>query len=354
MKLFASRMKLIVCLLILISLIEIFAVHILIHITARGLLVWEYMLHIAASIAEILLVLWIFFLAKKIIQQALENERHVQHLLDSSPEAIVIHKNGTLVYTNKAAGNLFGAEDSTQFLNKSIYDLIQFENESLKNEEYQAKRLDGTTFIVETSISHIDFKGERAVEMVIKDITIRKNQEIEMKQLVYEDSLTKLPNRRAFMDKLEQTIKHAKQTNKKFAVMFLDLDGFKQVNDSFGHESGDYLLQQVSRYLEMCVRKQDTVSRFAGDEFLILLPEVDKDDCADIAKRIIQQLSHSHSMDGKKAQVTSSIGIAMYPENGESSKQLIEQADQGMYKAKQGGKNRFTFVSGGMGDEEVS
>lgn len=110
----------------------------------------------------------------------------------------------------------------------------------------------------------------------------------------------------------------------------------------------------MSRHLEMCVRKQDTVSRFAGDEFLILLPEVDKDDCADIAKRIIQQLSHSHSMDGKKVQVTSSSGIAMYPENGESSKQLIEQADQGMYKAKQGGKNRFTFVSGGMGDEEVS
>lgn len=170
-----------------------------------------------------------------------------------------------------------------------------------------------------------------------------QNERIEM--LAFNDSLTGLPNRVLFNDRIEQTIATARRYERGFAVMFIDVDKFKHINDRFGHAVGDSALCEVAQRLRMTTRESDTVSRFGGDEFVILQPVVDgPSDAADLARKLNVAMQAPVVIDGVMHKVTVSIGISMYPNDGDSVDVLMEAADRALYRAKKEGRNRWCFV----------
>ncbi|MBD3640407.1 MAG: EAL domain-containing protein [Marinobacter sp.] len=182
-----------------------------------------------------------------------------------------------------------------------------------------------------------------------RDVTERKEAEAFINFQAYHDLLTRLPNRALFKDRLELAIAQARRGNEKLAVMFLDLDRFKVINDTLGHAMGDRLLQAVTQRLEKCLRKGDTLSRFGGDEFTLLLPAIhDNDDARQIARKLIRALQAPFQLGEHEVFVGVSIGIAVYPEAGENLDQLIQSADIAMYHVKARGKDGYRFYSRSM------
>jgi len=179
-----------------------------------------------------------------------------------------------------------------------------------------------------------------------RDISERKEAQEVINFQAYHDLLTHLPNRALLKDRLNLAITHARRNKRKLAAMFLDLDRFKLVNDTLGHSMGDRLLKAVAKRLQSCLRSGDTLSRFGGDEFTLLLPEVrTRDDVVVIAEKILNRLSEPFVIDGHELFVGASIGIAMYPEAGDSGEALIQNADIAMYHVKGRGKNGYQFFS---------
>ena len=182
-----------------------------------------------------------------------------------------------------------------------------------------------------------------------RDISERKEAEQVINFQAYHDLLTHLPNRALLKDRLSLAITQAQRNKRRLAVMFLDLDRFKIVNDTLGHTMGDRLLKAVANRLQGCLRGGDTLSRFGGDEFTLLLPEVrTRDDIVVIASKILDKLAAPFVIDGHELFVGASIGIAMYPEAGDSVESLIQSADIAMYHVKGRGKNGYQFFSDEM------
>ncbi|MEZ5549279.1 MAG: EAL domain-containing protein [Pseudomonadales bacterium] len=179
-----------------------------------------------------------------------------------------------------------------------------------------------------------------------RDISERKEAEEVINFQAYHDLLTHLPNRALLKDRLSLAIAHARRNKRKLAVMFLDLDRFKLVNDTLGHTMGDRLLKAVANRLQSCLRRGDTLARFGGDEFTLLLPEVrTRDDVVVIASKILDRLNAPFVIDGHELFVGASIGISIYPEAGETEEALIQNADIAMYQVKGRGKNGYQFFS---------
>jgi len=184
---------------------------------------------------------------------------------------------------------------------------------------------------------------------VARDITERKKAEELINFQLYHDLLTKLPNRALFQDRLSLAIAQARRNHQKVAVMFLDLDRFNMVNDSLGHLAGDRLLQAVGGRLKDCLREGDTLARVGGDEFNLLVPELaSKEDAERIAEKILDGLRTPVEVDGHEIFVSLSIGIALYPNDGDSLETLIRHADMAMYHIKGSGKNYYTFFADSM------
>lgn len=181
---------------------------------------------------------------------------------------------------------------------------------------------------------------------VFSDLTARKQDEERIKHLAYHDALTGLPNRFLFADRLQLAMAHARRNRAKLAVMFLDLDRFKYINDSLGHAAGDQLLQEVATRLSACVREDDTVARMGGDEFTLLLPGIRAvEDVAKIAQKIIDTLKASFRIGDRDLYITVSIGIAMYPNDGLEADALLSHADAAMYRAKEQGRNNYQLYT---------
>ncbi len=180
----------------------------------------------------------------------------------------------------------------------------------------------------------------------LTDITIKHAADNEIKQLAFYDPLTGLANRRLLMDRLTQHLAHARRSGDLVAVCMLDLDGFKQVNDQFGHEAGDALLIEVAKRLQESVRLSDTVSRFGGDEFSLILTNIKKiNECETSFNRIIASLGAPYQVNGKIARVTASIGATIFPNDGDTPDLLLRHADQAMYQAKEAGKNCYCLFN---------
>ncbi len=162
-----------------------------------------------------------------------------------------------------------------------------------------------------------------------------------MRTMANHDTLTGLPNRHSFYEQLRHMLQLAKRNNTQFAVVFVDLDGFKPINDALGHAAGDTVLKSVARRLEQSVRKNDIVARFGGDEFVIILADVHRTAAPSVAQKIIDTVARPHDFDGNPITLTSSVGIASYPESGRSVDDLIAQADAAMYQSKRSGRNCF-------------
>lgn len=189
----------------------------------------------------------------------------------------------------------------------------------------------------------MDEKGEISHYVgIFSDLTSQKDIEERLYYLAHYDSLSKLPNRLAFHDRLKQSISQAKRNGRIAAVMFLDLDGFKEVNDSMGHNAGDEVIKEVAVRLGKVIRESDTISRFGGDEFTVLLTDVkSKDGIGIVAQKIIDAIAEPIDIGSAQARVTVSIGISLYPDHGDDSEALIRLADMAMYAAKELGKNRY-------------
>ncbi len=190
---------------------------------------------------------------------------------------------------------------------------------------------------------------------VFSDITKRKAAEEQMQFLAYHDGLTSLPNRGLFLDRLHHAVAHAHRNRAMVAVMFIDLDNFKLINDTLGHHVGDQLLQVVAQRLVASVREADTVSRLGGDEFTVILESIGSgDDVPLIVQKIIDTLSCPMLIDGHEISMTASIGISLYPDDAEQPDDLLKCADTAMYIAKKNGRNKFLFFSAGMKEQASS
>jgi len=187
------------------------------------------------------------------------------------------------------------------------------------------------------------FKGYRGIG---KDITARKAAEERIQYLAHHDALTALPNRTMFGELLHTTLALAQRHHRKFAVMFIDLDRFKIINDTLGHEAGDELLTEASHRLRQAVRESDIVARLGGDEFVILLQEIDGIAQVEmVAQRVLSSVTKPLMIADQECRVTASIGISVYPEGGQSEQELMKNADIAMYHAKESGKNNYQFYS---------
>ena len=183
------------------------------------------------------------------------------------------------------------------------------------------------------------------------DATLYKEKEERIKYLAYHDKLTGLPNRSLLEDRLSQSIAHARRLKKKIAVLFLDLDRFKLINDTLGHHMGDKLLQETAQRLRRTVRSDDTVCRQGGDEFIVVVQDLGSvDDAAHIAQNVLTTLSAEFEVDSEKLKVTPSIGISIYPDDAEDIETLIKHADTAMYHAKEQGRSNYQFFTSALND----
>lgn len=209
--------------------------------------------------------------------------------------------------------------------------------------EANGRRRDGFTFPQEISLTATSDGG---MVSIVRDITERTYAEEQIKHLAYHDALTGLPNRLLFKDRLTVALSHAQRDHSRLAVLFLDLDRFKVINDSLGHNIGDQLLQAVAARVQSCVRDSDTVARLGGDEFTLLLPSLGKsEDAALVAQKIIEAVRYPFHIEGREFFITTSIGISLYPEDGADAATLIKNADTAMYQAKEQGRDNYQLFN---------
>jgi diguanylate cyclase (GGDEF)-like protein/PAS domain S-box-containing protein len=210
---------------------------------------------------------------------------------------------------------------------------------------------EGKEAAIEHSAAPIhDLQGQiLGAVIVFRDVIVSRERRLQMLHLAEHDALTDLPNRMLLHDRLTRAIALARRYGRRLAVLFLDCDRFKHINDTLGHAVGDQVLRSVAQRLATCVRESDTVSRHGGDEFLILLSEVDHpDDAGLIAEKIVASVAEPHFIAGHELQLTASVGIALYPEDGQDTESLIMRADTAMYHAKNTGRNRVGFYRADM------
>ena len=210
---------------------------------------------------------------------------------------------------------------------------------------------DGLEIPIEDSVAPIhDREGQATgAVIVLRDVSAARRMALEIVHSAEHDYLTGLPNRTLVNDRINQAILLSSRHGKKVAVLFLDLDGFKHINDSLGHATGDKLLQSIAKRLVDCVRGSDTVSRQGGDEFVVLLSEVEHAANAAItARRMLQAVSEAHSIDQHELHVTTSIGLSVYPDDGLDAETLVKNADTAMYQAKENGRQSYQFFKTAM------
>ncbi|MBF0159081.1 MAG: GGDEF domain-containing protein, partial [Magnetococcales bacterium] len=212
--------------------------------------------------------------------------------------------------------------------------------------ELTGQRRDGHRFPMDLSVAHWSADGVLYYSGIARDITERKRAEDRIHHQANYDALTDLPNRNLFMDRLGQALLHVTRVGGRIALMFIDLDRFKWVNDHLGHAAGDELLVEVSVRLTGCVRRSDTIARLGGDEFTVLLPGVRDDlDVSGVAQKILERLAEPFYLTAGVASIFGSIGIAFFPDDAGTLDQILHAADVSMYEAKRTGGQRYCFYN---------
>ena len=312
-------------------------------------------------------------------QQLSESERLHRYIVNTSPDIIyILDQDGHFTFINERIESLLGFskeeivgkhysflvhhDDMEQA--KYVFNERRIGTRAAKNIELRLKCKDdgksrhfnNRTLPIELSAMGMYTGNSQSISSytgtygVARDVTERKIAEETINFQAYHDLLTKLPNRALLRDRLSLAISQAKREDEKLAVMFLDLDRFKNINDSLGHMIGDELLQQVSMRLKECIRAADTLARFGGDEFTLMLPRLHnaRDDASKLANKITNILKQPFIVEGHELYVSASIGIALYPQDGTSIDTLIKHADVAMYHVKGQGKNGYQFYSNEM------
>jgi diguanylate cyclase (GGDEF)-like protein/PAS domain S-box-containing protein len=300
---------------------------------------------------------------------SIDKERHTrlfETLLSSSPDLnYIFDVGGKLIYANKSLADLY-RKPLSEIIGKHLAELYAPTASELQRQLRQVVE-SKTTYRGE--MPYMLLSGEKAtyeylfvpviseegkVEAIAgtaRDITERKASEERIKKSANYDFLTSLPNRSLFRDRLEQEVKRSERTGLPVALLFIDLDGFKEVNDRLGHHAGDQLLQQTAHRISGCVRGTDTVARIGGDEFTVILGEVNKTSHIDIlAQQILEELAKPFPLLHQEVSISGSIGITLFPQDASTPDDLVKNADQAMYVAKNAGRNRFSFFTATMRD----
>lgn len=305
---------------------------------------------------------------KKLAEDALRKANHfndsiIQSINDSL--AVIDPNDYRIILANKVFMKKHGVPGDRTIYGRTCYEIIHGLSAPCKNFKFECP-LETTIKKIKTcTVEHSHYIDRKSVyeeistspitdsagcvEQVVyisRDVTEKKKTEKRIMELAYFDAITGLPNRTFFLDRLNQVIKHSTRTNEEFAVLFLDLDRFKTINDSLGHSVGDELLKHVGKLLKKCVRESDVVARLSGDEFAILLGEVGQEnDVAVFSQRLLNLFFEPFKLDEFQVYTSSSIGIALYPKDGENSEILLKRADTAMYAAKGRGRNNYKFYS---------
>lgn len=288
-----------------------------------------------------------------------ESEERFRRLVELSLDGIAILVERRFVFVNPAGCEMLGYRSSDELLGKEMRGFIQRDSEQQFLEqaicaeqtgttapwiEERLLRQDRTAVEVELGVGPFVFRGENALQVIFRDITERKLAKARLETLAHYDSLTSLPNRVLFFDRLRHAVSEAKRYKHPLALMFLDLDSFKQVNDRLGHAAGDAVLVEAGYRLRECVRACDMVARMGGDEFTIILTKMaDHGDASLVAERVIESFALPFLVEGESAQVGVSIGICVYPDCETDLDGMVRYADYAMYRAKQDGKNVYRF-----------
>ena len=311
----------------------------------------------------------------EIFMNALQRNRVERALRDSEARYRLMAENstdiisrtttsGVILYASDASRRLLGY-DPAELVGKSIYEFIApVDREEVRHlsflinpstpttYSYRIIRRDGTTVWFETTSRSVRNPSTNEVDefvSVSRDISERKVVEEQIEHQAYHDALTGLPNRRLFRDRLTIALAHARRMSTPLAVMFLDLDRFKDVNDSLGHSLGDELLKAVALRLKTALRQEDSIARMGGDEFTILLANLKvPEDAAKIAQKILDVVAQPVRIEGNELFITTSVGIALYPSDGDTAEALLKNADHAMYRAKEAGRNLVQMYTQSM------
>ncbi|RKQ35620.1 EAL domain-containing protein [Oceanobacillus halophilus] len=245
---------------------------------------------------------------------------------------------------------LFTDEESKKYINCLLTNIQHTGNLQgvEKQKEVVATRKNGSTFLAEVQFGLKTVSDIIIVACTIRDITKQKKNEELIKHMAYHDFLTDLPNRRSLNVTLTEYLRHAKKYNQSLGVLFLDMDRFKNINDSLGHMIGDRVLREVSNRLLDTVREKDFVSRVSGDEFSIILPNTDREGSLEIAENIISSFQKPFIIDNFELYLTTSIGLSIFPYDGDNVAELMKNADTALYRAKEQGKNKYNVFHTGM------
>jgi diguanylate cyclase (GGDEF)-like protein/PAS domain S-box-containing protein len=286
-----------------------------------------------------------------------QSERDYRQLFENAHDAIMIFAvdDETILEANQRACELYGF-DRSELVGMSLERLLKDValgkariRETLEQGTHRAfetvhRRKDGTEMVIEVNAAVLEHRGVPAVLSINRDITERRAMERTIRNLAFHDPLTGLPNRKLLSDRLELALAQARRGKRAMAVLFLDLDGFKAVNDGWGHAQGDALLRDVAGRLAGALRTGDTVARIGGDEFTVLIPELPHEEgAAEVSRKILRELERTFRVGDSEYRVTASIGIALYPRDGEDAETLLKNADAAMYRAKLAGGNRFAW-----------
>ncbi len=292
-----------------------------------------------------------------------QNSLHLAHrIIEASLDGIIIvNREGLIEYVNPTFTQVTGyssdeAVGQTPSLIKSgrheesFYEAMwkQLNEDGYWQGEIWNRRKNGEVYPEWLTITAIRSDDGEIFQYagIFCDISERKQQENEIRRLAYFDDLTKLPNRRLFSDRLRMAVARAKRHGEKLAVMFVDLDHFKKINDTLGHNTGDALLVEASERFNKCTREEDTVARLGGDEFVLLFPEIDSiEEVTKVADRIVSAFSEPFIIEGQKLFVTSSLGISVFPDDGDSPELLVKNADAAMYRSKDDGRSTFNLFN---------
>ncbi len=307
------------------------------------------------------------------------SEKHYRFFVNNSPDIIyMLDQKGEFVFVNERATELLGYTQKeftghhySEFIHKEDLEKARFAFNTLSGNPDTAQKIEfrmkpkypgadalcfeSRSIIINLDSSELsgsDTQGSfYGIYGVARDVTEQKRSEEMIYFQLYHDALTELPNRILFKDRINFAISQANRNNRKLAVMFLDMDRFKIVNDSLGHLAGDKLLQEIARRLKQCIRDSDTLARIGGDEFNLMLADINsRDDVLSLVEKMTTALEKPFLIDGNEVYVTFSIGTAIYPEDGSTSETLIKHADMAMYNIKGKSKNGHEFFADHMKD----
>ena len=304
------------------------------------------------------------------IAELRDSEAYIHAVLDNVNEGIiVIEETGNIISFNPAAEKIFGYtgqevvnQNFSQLISADEFDLsgkyqkFSEENPNLSlfgvNREVIGMRKNFSAFPLELKTSQIHIQHKLLLITTARDISERKEAEQRITYMASHDTLTKLPNRALLQDRIQQTLAYNSRHNQLAAVIFIDLDKFKVINDTLGHDVGDGLLQEAAARLVAEVRSEDTVARQGGDEFIILLSDISHpEDAGGIAQKLLDSLLQTFTIKGKELHISASIGIAIFPNDGNDMESLLKNSDIAMYHAKESGRNNYQFFSAEMNEQ---